>query len=118
MKRGLTPAFCLIACAAQFLVAPTAAQAPPAAPGGEGKETKWKPDDILMAESAGPFRISPDGQWTVWVKSAQDKEKDGRISNLFLSSLTGKKEIQLTRGTEMHGQPRWQSIRKAERDLA
>ncbi|MFQ5926379.1 MAG: prolyl oligopeptidase family serine peptidase, partial [Terriglobia bacterium] len=36
-----------------------------------------------------------------------DKEKDGRVSNLFLSSLTEKKEIQLTRGTASHSSPRW-----------
>jgi dipeptidyl aminopeptidase/acylaminoacyl peptidase len=36
-----------------------------------------------------------------------DKEKDGRISNLVLSSLTEKKEIELTRGSESCSNPKW-----------
>ncbi|MBI4462447.1 MAG: prolyl oligopeptidase family serine peptidase [Acidobacteria bacterium] len=34
-------------------------------------------------------------------------EKDARESNLYLTSLTEKTEIQLTRGAETHGSPRW-----------
>ncbi|HKS81425.1 MAG TPA: prolyl oligopeptidase family serine peptidase [Candidatus Acidoferrales bacterium] len=71
------------------------------------KKSEWKPEDIVYAETAGQFRISPDGQWAVWVKSTADKEKDLRVSNLYLSSLTEKKEIQLTRGTDNVSQPRW-----------
>ena len=70
-------------------------------------EKQWKPEDVVFAESAGQFRVSPDGKWAVWVKSVGDKEKDGRVSNLFLSSLTAKKEIQLTRGTDTYSSPRW-----------
>ena len=73
----------------------------------EAKAKEWKPEDVVMAESSSQFRVSPDGKWVVWVKSVPDKEKDGRASSLFLSSLTEKKEIQLTRGTEDHSQPRW-----------
>ena len=71
------------------------------------KKSEWKPEDIVYAETAGQFRISPDGKWAVWVKSTADKEKDLRVSNLYLSSLTEKKEIQLTRGTDNVSQPRW-----------
>jgi dipeptidyl aminopeptidase/acylaminoacyl peptidase len=67
----------------------------------------WKPEDIIYGESAGQFRISPDGKWLVWVKSAGDKEKDARYSNIFLSSLTENREIQLTRGTDNNNQPGW-----------
>src|SRR4029077_7139146 len=67
----------------------------------------WKPEDIIYGESAGQFRISPDGKWLVWVKAAGDKEKDARYSNIFLSSLTENREIQLTRGTDNNNQPRW-----------
>ena len=85
------------------------------APGGSddssSKEAQrigpWKPEDFIYAESAMQFRVSPDGQWVVWVKSAADKDKDARVSNLFLSSMTGKTEIELTRGTENNTQPRW-----------
>ena len=64
------------------------------------KASPWKPEDVVFAESARQFRISPDGQWVAWVKAQGDKEKDGIVSNLFLSSLTGDQEIQLTRGTD------------------
>jgi dipeptidyl aminopeptidase/acylaminoacyl peptidase len=68
---------------------------------------KWQVQDVIMAESAALFRISPDGKWAVWVKSTSDKEKDVRVSNLFLSSLTEEKEIQLTRGSDDCSRPRW-----------
>ncbi len=67
----------------------------------------WTPEDIINAETAGGFRISPDGKWVAWSKSITNKEKDGRVSNLFLSSLTEKKEVQLTRGTDTNGGPQW-----------
>jgi dipeptidyl aminopeptidase/acylaminoacyl peptidase len=71
------------------------------------KTSPWKPEDVVFTETAGQFRISPDGQWVIWVKSTADKDKDGRISNLYLSSLTGKKEVQLTRGEDQVSNPRW-----------
>ncbi len=57
--------------------------------------------------TASQFRISPDSKWAVWVKNTGDKEKDLRVSNLMLTSLTEKKEIQLTRGSDTSSQPRW-----------
>lgn len=67
----------------------------------------WRPEDFIYAESAMQFRVSPDGQWVVCVKSTADKDKDARISNLFLAGMTGKTKIELTRGTENNTQPRW-----------
>lgn len=67
----------------------------------------WKAEDVIFSESASQFRISPDAKWAVWVKNTGDKEKDLRVSNLFLSSLTEEKEIQLTRGSDTCSQPRW-----------
>src|SRR5262245_64944786 len=78
-----------------------------------GKKEPWKPEDIVYGETAAPqTRISPDGKWLVWVKSTGDKEKDARVSNLMLSSLNENKEIQLTRGGDNNGQPRWSSVGK------
>ncbi|MGD1010468.1 MAG: prolyl oligopeptidase family serine peptidase [Candidatus Aminicenantales bacterium] len=74
---------------------------------GPAKMTPWTPEDILTAESSGQWEISPDGKWAVWVKAQMDKEKNGRVSNLFLTNLETKKEIQLTRGTENNGLPKW-----------
>jgi dipeptidyl aminopeptidase/acylaminoacyl peptidase len=67
----------------------------------------WKPEDFIYNETAGQFRISPDGKSVVWVESTGDKEKDARVSNLMLSSLTETRQIPLTRGTDTVSQPRW-----------
>ena len=79
------------------------------------KKKEWKPEDVIFTENAVQFRVAPNGKWVVWVKTLGDKEKDVRVSNVFLSSLTepsagsgqGRKEIQLTRGTDTYSQPRW-----------
>jgi len=71
------------------------------------KVTPWTPEDILSAEYAYQWKISPDGKWAIWVKQQMDKEKNGRISNLFLTNLETKNEVQLTRGTENQGRPEW-----------
>jgi len=76
-------------------------------PSATMQTNEWTVEDILLEESGGQFELSPDGQWTVWVKSTMDKEKDGRVSNLFLSSLTDTQEIQLTRGKDRNSSPRW-----------
>lgn len=71
------------------------------------ERSKWTPEDILLAESASGWEISPDGKFAVWIKSRMDKEKNSRISNLFLTDLLTKKEIQLTRGTDNYSRPKW-----------
>src|SRR6266849_4060291 len=67
----------------------------------------WKPEDFIYAETAGQFRISPDAKWVVWVKTSSDKDKDARVSNIVLYSLTENREIPLTRGSDNNTQPRW-----------
>ncbi|HET8966937.1 MAG TPA: prolyl oligopeptidase family serine peptidase [Candidatus Acidoferrum sp.] len=90
-----------------ILSVPLYSRADEKTPSGDKKDP-WKPEDIIYGETAAPqTRISPDGKWLVWVKSTGDKEKDARVSNLILSSLTENKEIQLTRGSDNNGQPQW-----------
>lgn len=73
-----------------------------------GKKEPWKAEDVIYAEYAQQMRISPNAQSLVWVKSTGDKEKDARVSNLFLSSLTAPdKTLALTRGSDTNGQPQW-----------
>lgn len=86
---------------------PPAASPPSGARTMAGRGTKWTVDDAIMTEQAGQFRISPDNKWVAWVKQTPDVEKDETISNLFLSSLTEKKEVQLTRGSENNSNPKW-----------
>jgi dipeptidyl aminopeptidase/acylaminoacyl peptidase len=64
------------------------------------KISPWKPEDVIYGENLGAFRISPDGQWVAWIKGFGDKEKDAMASNLYLTNLANKQEIQLTRGTD------------------
>jgi dipeptidyl aminopeptidase/acylaminoacyl peptidase len=71
------------------------------------KGPAWTPEDILSAELAFQWKISPDGKWAVWVKTQMEKDKNGRLSNLFLTNLETRKEVQLTRGSEAHGRPEW-----------
>jgi dipeptidyl aminopeptidase/acylaminoacyl peptidase len=71
------------------------------------KTEKWQIDDFIMTETASQFDISPDGKWVAWVKGVADKDKDGRYSNVILTSLTEKKEIELTRGKENHSSPKF-----------
>lgn len=86
--------------AAQTMAAQTAATV-------TGKETEWTVEDVIAPERAEQFRISPDSRWAVWVKHLPDADKDEIVSNLFLSSLTEKQEIQLTRGPNKDTGPRW-----------
>ena len=85
-----------------FLTVSGAGTSPLAADEGKApaKTEAWKPEDFVYAEASGAFRISPDSHWVAWVKTEGNKEKDKRISNLFLSSLTEDREIQLTRGAD------------------
>ena len=69
--------------------------------------SKWTADDVIMAETINGFQVSPDGRWVVWVKSTADKEKNGRISNLVLSGIGEKREVELTRATETVSNPKW-----------
>ena len=71
------------------------------------KTEPWKPEDVIYAENILDFTISPDSHWVAWIKGEGDKEKDARISNLYLSSLTEQREIQLTRGSDNVSQPHW-----------
>jgi dipeptidyl aminopeptidase/acylaminoacyl peptidase len=71
------------------------------------KTAPWKPEDVVFAEFINDFSLSPDAHSVVWIKSEGDKEKDERISNLFLASLTDDRTVQLTRGSFTVSLPQW-----------
>ncbi len=71
------------------------------------KISPWKSEDFVYGETATAARMSRDAKWLVWTKSTVDKEKDGRLSNLILSSLTDSTEIELTRGSDHNVAPSW-----------
>jgi len=60
-------------------------------------KSTWTVEDVLSEEGAFSFKISPDCRWVAWEKS----------DNLFLSSLTEKKEIQRTQQGEGCDSPKW-----------
>ncbi len=70
-------------------------------------KAKWSEDDVVNAEVATDFQVSPDGRWVVWVKAAPDDDEGEHVRHLFRSSLTGDREVQLTRGRDECFQPRW-----------
>ncbi len=92
--------FLFVSFGGAFAGAQQAAKAGPA-------RASWTAEDILLAETASDWEISPDGKWAVWTRTRMDKEKNGRVSNLFLTNLETKKEVQLTRGTDLNGRPKW-----------
>lgn len=99
----------VVCCA--FLFLSSASFAPAFANGDTDKSsTPKKPltaEDVVYSELPGQVDVSPDGKWAAWVKVTPDKAKDGYVTNLMLSSLTSDKEIELTRGDDNMGGPRW-----------
>jgi len=67
----------------------------------------WTVEDVLLAETASGWEISPDGKRAVWTRSRMDKDKNGRVANIFLTDLATGKEIQLTRGTDTNAGAKW-----------
>jgi dipeptidyl aminopeptidase/acylaminoacyl peptidase len=85
----------------------------------------WTIDDVLLAESATDFQISPDGRYAVWVKSAMNKDKGESVGHLMRTDLATRREVVLTRGSVSCEKPRWSadgkwiaflSARRAGRD--
>ena len=64
-------------------------------------------DDILLAERASDFQLSPDGRWAVWVKSAIDTDKGEAVSHLVRTELATKRHVELTRGPDSCERPLW-----------
>lgn len=80
------------------------------AAGSDSKE--WTVDDLVLAESAGQWSLSPDGRQAVWVRSTVEKVEgeEKRVSNLWASRLDaeadgGEPSRPLTRGTDSHSSP-------------
>ncbi|MGC2849980.1 MAG: prolyl oligopeptidase family serine peptidase [Candidatus Acidiferrum sp.] len=71
------------------------------------KISPWKPEDVIYAETINDFSISPDAGSVLWIKGEGDKEKDERVSNLFLTSVKEPRTVQLTRGAYTVSQAEW-----------
>jgi dipeptidyl aminopeptidase/acylaminoacyl peptidase len=71
------------------------------------KSAKWTIDDVIAAESAGDFQLSPDGRWAVWVKTTLDADKDEHVGQVMRTDLKELRTIELTRGQVSCINPRW-----------
>jgi dipeptidyl aminopeptidase/acylaminoacyl peptidase len=67
----------------------------------------WSIDDVLFAETATDFQVSPDGRWAVYLKTAMDRERGEQVGRLVRIDLRIPEEVQLTRGPDSAEQPRW-----------
>ena len=101
--RGASASFVMFALFAGIPSGTATAAAPPAA-----ATDRWTIDDVILAEKASEFRISPDSQWAVWVKAGMDEDAGEQVSNLVLSRLGGQRDdIRLTRGHDRVSDPKW-----------
>lgn len=69
--------------------------------------SRWSIEDVLLAETAGSFEVSPDGKRVVWVQRRMDAQKGGMVSNLYMSEMDRPEPLQLTRGKNRDKSPRW-----------
>jgi dipeptidyl aminopeptidase/acylaminoacyl peptidase len=67
----------------------------------------WSVEDILFAEKATDFQVSPDGRWAVYVKSAMDRDRGEMVGRLVRIDLSSGQEVMMTRGPDSAEQPRW-----------
>ena len=67
----------------------------------------FSPADLWTWRTAADARISPDGQWVVYVESRNDQQRDQTYANLRLVSSDGKNSWALTQGDWRDTSPRW-----------
>src|SRR5882757_3794629 len=67
----------------------------------------FKPADFLKIKSLSDPRVSPDDKWVAYSLSEVDTAKDGRVSHLWMQSLTGTESIELTHGPDPASNLRW-----------
>jgi dipeptidyl aminopeptidase/acylaminoacyl peptidase len=91
-----------------LLCFPAHAEPPKPAPRNpDPARTRWTPEDVVAEEQATGFQFSPDGRWVVWVKTAPDKDKGERVSNLMRTDLVEMRDVELTRGSDSCYSPKW-----------
>src|SRR5688572_8482452 len=65
-------------------------------------------DDLLMLESAGGSRISPDGRWVAYTVSQTNFKDDAFVTQIWVASTSGNAaNVQLTRGSKSSSNPVW-----------
>ena len=72
-----------------------------------GPAATFQPADVFGLEVGADPRISPDGEWVVYVRTGFDVMEDGTVSNLWLVPWSGGEGRPLTTGSQRDGSPRW-----------
>ncbi len=83
-----------------FLVCLTALHAQPG-------RRPLKPDDLARFREVRDPQCSPDGQWVAYVVSAIDVKEDKANSHIWMVSIDGKLNRQMTWSQESETAPRW-----------
>lgn len=66
-----------------------------------------RPADIYRIQTLSDANVSPEGTWIAYTVSTMDSAKDRRNSNIWMVSMDGKQEVQLTNSTDNESNPRW-----------
>lgn len=66
-----------------------------------------RPSDFYRLKAIGDPRLSPDGKWVVYTLTTIDSAKDKRNTDLWMVSVDGKENIQLTFSPDGESSPRW-----------
>jgi dipeptidyl aminopeptidase/acylaminoacyl peptidase len=85
---------------AAIAIAVTALAAPPA-------RRPLRLDDIFAMRDVRDPQCSPDGQWVAYVVSTIDVKEDKSTSHIWMASLDGKTDRQITWSAEGESSPRW-----------
>jgi len=82
--------------------------AAPSAPAARQDRRVPTIDDLLMLESAGSPRISPDGHWVVYTVTSTNFKDDAFVTQLWaVSTSPPSPPVQLTRANKSSGNPQW-----------
>jgi dipeptidyl aminopeptidase/acylaminoacyl peptidase len=66
-----------------------------------------KPSDVKKLKNVSELSVSPDEKWIAYVLRSADTTKDGYDENIWMISVDGKENLQLTFSDEDESAPKW-----------
>ncbi|MGH9519603.1 MAG: S9 family peptidase, partial [Terriglobales bacterium] len=64
-------------------------------------------DDMARIRAVGDPQCSPDGQWVAYTVGHVDVKGDKHVTHIWMASLDGKQNLQMTDGQQSESAPRW-----------